>query len=106
MPLLEAAGAACLIAAVVLEPLAHWLAGLRPGASSYGAVVYMQTFVNGELVFAILILAGFAIARYFTGRLDRERRVSFDNGALLTYYAAAQILVGLVLIHGFPRMVG
>ena len=44
-------------------------------------------------------------ARYLTGRLDRERRVSFDNGALLYYYTAAQILVGLVLVHGFPRMV-
>jgi cytochrome c oxidase subunit I+III len=51
-----------------------------------------------------VILAGFAIARYLTGRLDRERRVSFDNGAVLYYYAAVQAVFGLLLIHGFPRM--
>jgi cytochrome c oxidase subunit I+III len=106
MPLLEAAGAILLLAAVALEPVAHWLTGLRPDGSSYGAVVYTQTLVNAELALAVLVLAGFAIARYLTGRLDRERRVSFDNGALLYYYTAAQILVGLVLVHGFPRMVG
>jgi cytochrome c oxidase subunit I+III len=106
MPLLEAAGAILLLIAVVIEPVGHWLTGLRPDASSYGALVYMQTLVNAELILAILVLAGFAIARYLTGRLDRERRVSFDNGALLYYYTAAQILVGLVLVHGFPRMVG
>jgi cytochrome c oxidase subunit I+III len=105
MPFLNAAGAICMVAAVVVEIFAHWSTGLRPAANAYGAVVYMQSLVNGQLAFAIVILAGFSIARYLTGKLDRERRVSFDNGALLYYYTAAQILIGLILIHGFPRMV-
>jgi cytochrome c oxidase subunit I+III len=106
MPLLNAAGALCMVAAVLLELVGQWLTGLRPAANAYGALVYMGSIVNGELAFAIVILTGFAVARYVTGRLDRQRRVSFDNGALLYYYTAAQILVGLALIHGFPRMVG
>ena len=103
-PILLAAVAACLSAAVALEAWGHWTTGLRPTDSAYGAVVYMASFLNFQPVFAFVILAGFAIARYLTGKLDRVRRVTYENGALLAYYAAAQMLAGLVLIHGFPHL--
>ena len=48
----------------------------------------------------------FTLARYVTGKLDAERRVTFENTALLTYYTAGQGLLGLLLIHGFPRIIG
>ena len=48
MPLLNATGALCMAAAVLLEPMAHWLTGLRPEANAYGALVYMGSLVNGE----------------------------------------------------------
>ena len=105
MPLLNGLAPLFLAAAVALELYSHWQTGLTPTMNSYGAMVYMQSVINGQLALALIILGGFAVARYFAGKLDRERRVSFDNGALLYYYAAAQALVGLVLIHGFPRMV-
>jgi cytochrome c oxidase subunit I+III len=106
MPLLNALGALCLAGAVALEIWSHFQSGLRPVENSYGAMVYMQSVVNGQLAFALLIMIGFSVARYFARLLDRERRVSFDNGAVLYYYAAGQALFGLLLIHGFPRMVG
>ncbi|MEX0405586.1 cytochrome c oxidase subunit I [Aquibium sp. LZ166] len=105
MPVLNALGPLLLAAAVALEIYAHWQTGLSPTANSYGAMVYMQSVVNAQLALALLFMGGFAVARYFAGKLDCERRVSFDNGALLYYYAAGQALFGLVLIHGFPRMV-
>jgi cytochrome c oxidase subunit I+III len=104
VPALIGVGALCLTAAVAIELYGHWETGLRPAGNAYGAMVYMQSVINGQLALAIVILAGFAIARYLTGRLDRERRVSFDNGAVLYYYAAVQAVFGLLLIHGFPRM--
>jgi cytochrome c oxidase subunit I+III len=105
-PLLAALGALLLAGAIALEVWSHWTTGLTPTQNAYGAMVYMQSVVNGQLSAALLIMLGFVVARAFAGKLDRVRRVSFDNAALLYYYAAAQALFGLVLIHGFPRMVG
>jgi cytochrome c oxidase subunit I+III len=65
----------------------------------------MASLLNMQLVAAVFILICFAVARYLTGRLDRERRVCFENAWLLYGYAVVQILIGLVLVHGFPRAV-
>jgi cytochrome c oxidase subunit I+III len=37
--------------------------------------------------------------------LSPLRRVTFDNARLLLYYTVAQSLLGLALVHGFPRLV-
>ncbi|MFC6487891.1 cytochrome c oxidase subunit I [Nitratireductor sp. GCM10026969] len=103
-PVFIAIGAVCLASAVALEAWGHWTTGLRPTANAYGAMVYMASFLNLQVGLACVVLAGFAIARYVAGKLDNVRRLSFDNAALLYYYAAAQILLGLVVIHGFPRI--
>jgi cytochrome c oxidase subunit I+III len=39
-----------------------------------------------------------------SGRTDRDRRNSFDFTALLARYAVAQTLLGLALLHRFPRL--
>jgi cytochrome c oxidase subunit I+III len=106
VPVLIFGGAACLLGATAIEILGHWQSGLRPTASAYAAMVYMASALTGQLVFAVVIMTGFAIARYFTGRLDRERRVTFENTALLNYYTAGQGLLGLLIVHGFPRAMG
>jgi cytochrome c oxidase subunit I+III len=67
-------------------------------------MVYMGSVLNGQLA-AVVVMAGFAAARYLTGRLDRKRRVPLECTALLTYYTAAQAFVGLLLVHGFPRAI-
>ena len=88
-PVLLAAGGICLAGAVAVEAIGHWQSGLRPTESSYAAMVYMASLLTGEIAFAIIIMTGFALARYFTGKLDRQRRVTFENTAVPTYYAAA-----------------
>jgi cytochrome c oxidase subunit I+III len=93
------------VLAVYLEFWCQWQAGLRPAASSYGAMVYMGGILDGELVFAVLIMSLFVIARHFTGKLDRVRAATLENTSLLVYYTAAQALVGHLVIHGFPRMI-
>jgi cytochrome c oxidase subunit I+III len=106
LPILLTAGALCLAGGVVVEILAHWQSGLRPTQNAHAAMVYMGSVLNGQLAAAVLVMAGFVTARHFTGRLDRKRRVPFECTALLIYYTAAQALVGLLLVHGFPRAIG
>jgi cytochrome c oxidase subunit I+III len=98
--------AACLVAGLIVEIIGHWNLGLRPTDSAYSAMVYMSAVLNGQLVFAIVIMALFAIARYFTGQLDAVRCVTLENTSLLVAYTAGQSLFGLFLLHAFPRVVG
>lgn len=91
--------------ALGIEIAAHYETGLLPTQNSYGAMVYMNAVIFGQLALTLLIMGGFTIARHLTGRLDRERRVTFENTALLYHYTVVQSLFGLALIHGFPRLV-
>ncbi|MGZ8162425.1 MAG: cytochrome ubiquinol oxidase subunit I, partial [Methylobacter sp.] len=104
-PLLVLLGALSIVLAVYLAIWCHWQTGLSPSQSSYGALVYMASVLNGQLVFAVLIMSLFVIARHFTGKLDRVRFASLENTNLLAYYTVAQALIGLLIIHGFPRMI-
>ena len=87
-----------------VDVLSHWRAGLRPDADAHGALAYMASFLQFQLVLALVVMAGFAIARCLAGMLNRRRRVVFDNLALLWHYTVAQGLFGLLLVHGFPRI--
>jgi cytochrome c oxidase subunit I+III len=51
-------------------------------------------------------MALFVLARSFAGRLDGVRRQTFDNTMLVWHYAVLQGLVGLALVHFFPRFSG
>jgi cytochrome c oxidase subunit I+III len=104
--LLMACGGAALVAAVTIDIVAHWQAGVRPSVSAYAAMVYMGGALNAQLTAAVAIMTLFALARLITGRLDAERRVTYESAAALACYTAGQGLVGLILIHGFPRLVG
>ena len=105
-PVLLLFGATSLLGYIGLEIAAQWQAGLRPTANSHAAMAYMASFLSGQVVAAVVIMALFTLARYVTGRLDVQRPVSFECTALLAYYAAGQGLIGLLLVHGFPRLVG
>jgi hypothetical protein len=61
--------------------------------------------VDGFFVAVSVVLALFALAREAAGKLDRVRRVTFDNAKLFWHYTVAQSLVGVALVHGFPRWV-
>jgi cytochrome c oxidase subunit I+III len=93
-----------LAAALVIDVSTHWQAGVRPDADAHGAMVYMALFLQAQLTLSVLLMTGFAIARSFAGHLDNERRAIFDNLALLSHYTVGQSLLGLLLVHGFPRL--
>jgi hypothetical protein len=82
---------------------AQW--GVSPTESAYGAIVYAFVAVDAFFALSAAVLALFALARRAAGRLDRVRRVVFDNARLFWHYTVAQTLVGLLLLHGFPRLV-
>jgi cytochrome c oxidase subunit I+III len=105
-PILVLLGAACLVGGVSVDILGHWHSGLRATDNSYSAMVYMAGALTGQIVAAVVIMSLFTFARHVAGKLDSERRVTFENTALLAYYAAGQGIVGLALIHGFPRLIG
>jgi len=99
-------GGASLVAAVTVEIMGHWQSGLAPTATAYGAMVYLAGVLAAQVAVVVMLMGLFTIARLVAGRTDRERRNCFDHTALLAYYAAAQTVLGLVLVHGFPRLVG
>ncbi|MFC3166303.1 cytochrome c oxidase subunit I [Ciceribacter thiooxidans] len=96
----------CLTGALVLEITGHVSTGLRPGDNAYAASVYLGAALFGQLVLALVIMGLFTLARHLAGKLDGRRRVTFDNYRLLYHYAVGQSLLGLLLVHGFPRMIG
>jgi cytochrome c oxidase subunit I+III len=49
-------------------------------------------------------MAAFAIARHVAGKLDRVHKATLENASLLLYYTVAQALLGLLIVHGFPRL--
>jgi cytochrome c oxidase subunit I+III len=99
--------AACaLSAALVTDFQGHWQSGLRPEASSYGALVYTAVALEGQLAVTGVIMALYTLARSAAGKLTAQRRATFDNTMLLWHYTVAQGLASLLLIHGFPRVAG
>ena len=94
-----------LAGASAIDAYGQWSAGVRPSDSVYGALVWLNLFLQLQLVAALVVMAGFTIARRLTGQLNSTRRVVFDNLALLWHYTVGQSLFGLLLVHGFPRAV-
>ncbi|MEP1597096.1 MAG: cytochrome ubiquinol oxidase subunit I, partial [Hyphomonas sp.] len=94
------------VAGLGLEFQGHWAQGLRPQSSSYAAMVYLDIILSAQIMLAILIMCFYCIARILVGKLDRIRVASLENTSLLLYYLVGQALLGLLLIHGFPRIMG
>ena len=88
----------------LLDLLGHWNAGLRPADSSYAALVYAFVTIQGQVVVAVMLMGFYAAARSLSGKLDASRRVTFDNTKCLGWYAIAQGLVGLLVMHLAPRL--
>lgn len=103
--LLIVTAVAALSVSLAIETLGHWRSGLRPEASGYAAMVYLAAALQLELVVALLVIAFYTLARLIAGYLDHARRVSFESFALLLHYSVGQGLLGLLLVHGFPRLV-
>jgi cytochrome c oxidase subunit I+III len=95
-----------LIASLGIEFFGQWQTGLRPDGSGYAAMAYLSSLLQLQLALPLIAMSGFVLARRLAGRLDATRRVTFDNFGLLWHYTVGQGLLALLLVHGFPRLVG
>jgi cytochrome c oxidase subunit I+III len=93
------------LAALAVEIYGHWEGELRPHSSGYGAMVYMSGVLQGQIVIAFVIMALFTAVKHIAGRIDHVRRATFDNVFLFGHYLIGQSLIGMLLVHGFPRLV-
>ena len=98
----QAAGIVLLICAYGSELFSRW--HIDPSASSYGAMVYLMSFLNGQLVFATFLYGLFNIAAVYYGRFNKGRCVGQDCLVLLWTYLAAQALISYALIGGFSGL--
>jgi cytochrome c oxidase subunit I+III len=94
------------VAAVGVDLWAHLRLSVSPEAHAYGASVYTILALQAFFVATVAIMALYTIARWWTGKLDSVRRSTFDNTMLFWHYATAQGLVGVIVVHGFPRLLG
>lgn len=85
------------------EAAGEWISGRRPWRTAFDALVYLNSLLQLQIIGAVVIMTGFAVARRLTGRIDRTRRVVMDNLSLLWLFAIGQGLTGLALLHAFPR---
>ncbi|WP_334190385.1 cytochrome c oxidase subunit I, partial [Noviherbaspirillum sp.] len=100
------AAAILLACASAADFYGQWTTGLRPTESAYGAVVYAIIALQAFYVAVVIVMALYTSARAWCGLLHAQRRVTFDNTMLLWYYTVAQGLIGLALVHSFPRLTG
>jgi cytochrome c oxidase subunit I+III len=105
-PILIAIALPLLVLASALDLWAQWRSGLSPGAHAYGASVYAIVSIQAFFVATTTVMGLYTIARWLAGKLDPERRATFDNTMLFWHYTTAQGLVGLLVVHGFPRVIG
>ncbi len=95
-----------LIGALAAEFYGHWQSGLRAPENSYAAMVYTLIASQGLFAATLAIMGLYTLARSFAGRLDAQRRATFDSTMLLWHYTVVQGLLTLGMIHLFPRFIG
>ncbi|MFC7477230.1 cbb3-type cytochrome c oxidase subunit I [Dankookia sp. GCM10030260] len=102
--LLMPAALLLLLGGFAADLLALWQAGLRPSLHPHGAASYALLVWQGLHVSVAFIMAFYVAARAWAGMLDGTRRLSFDIVMLFWLYTSGQGVVGLLLLHGFPRL--
>ncbi|HEY8613382.1 MAG TPA: cbb3-type cytochrome c oxidase subunit I [Roseomonas sp.] len=95
---------ALLVAGYAADLSAAWEAGLRPSQHAHAAITYGLLAWQGVNLAVSVIMALYTQARSWAGMIDGTRRLTFDNTMLFWLYTAGQGAVGIVLLHGFPRL--
>ncbi|MFC7735770.1 cbb3-type cytochrome c oxidase subunit I [Roseomonas sp. GCM10028921] len=93
-----------LLAGYATDLSAIWSAGLRPSQHAHAAITYGLVAWQGVNIAASVIMALYTGARSWAGMIDGTRRLTFDNTVLFWLYTAGQGAAGIVLLHGFPRL--
>jgi cytochrome c oxidase subunit I+III len=73
------------------------LGAISPTRDGYGATLHALNAWQGLHVLLVLVMGGYSLARRAAGRLDAQRRVTFENTLGMWLYTAAQGLATALL---------
>ena len=79
-----------------------WSAGLRPHASSQGAIVFALLSWQGVMLATATLMAGYLMVRTVCGLVAAKRGSTVDLISLFLAYIAMQGLIAAALTHLFP----
>ncbi|MVW79866.1 cbb3-type cytochrome c oxidase subunit I [Bordetella sp. 02P26C-1] len=99
-------GICVLLAASAFELVQHWQTGLRPQRGAYDAVVYAVAGHQAFFAIIVAIMGVFTLARSMANKLNLQHQSCLQATQTMWHYTVVQGLVGLVLVHQFPRLVG
>jgi cytochrome c oxidase subunit I+III len=92
------------IAAFILLCVGMWFhflslldAAIRPDTHAFGAILFAIASWQALHVALLAIMAGFLLARVWTGQIGKNRRNVFDHTALMWHYTVAQGILALGL---------
>lgn len=85
---------------------AYWTAGLRPSADAHAAVVSTLIGLVGVLAACVAVLSLYCVARLAAGRLNGERRLTFEVTAMFTHYTVVQAVLTILFLASLPRLLG
>ena len=96
---MQTAGLVLLGAAFAIELAGRW--AVVPSETSYGAMTYLFSFLNGQLIAALAIFGMFNIVAVIRGRIYRAKRVGQQCLTLLWSYLAVQAIVSYAILGGW-----
>lgn len=103
--LMMTASMACLTAALVVDFLDWWQAGLRGSVSGQGAAVYSMMAWHASIVAAVVLSSFFYLARWLRGLAPRPVNKTLEALRILFVYAALEGAVGLLLPRLIPGVI-
>lgn len=92
----------CLVAALALDGLDWWNAGLRGDASGQGATIYAMLAWHGSIVASVVLSAFYYLARWMRGLAPGPANKTLEALRILFMYAALEGAAGLLLPRVLP----
>ncbi|MBW8467001.1 MAG: hypothetical protein K0M67_01950, partial [Thiobacillus sp.] len=92
----------CLVAALAVDGLDWWNAGLRGDASGQGATICAMLAWHGTIVAAVVMSAFYYLARWMSGLAPGPANKTLEALRILFMFAALEGTLGLLLPRLLP----
>ncbi len=92
----------CLVAALAVDALDWWNAGLRGDASAQGAAIYAMLAWHSSIVLAVMLSACYYLARWMRGLAPAPANKTLEALRILFMFAAVEGKAGLLLPRLLP----
>ena len=92
----------CLVAALAVDSIDWWNAGLRGDASGQGATIYAMLAWHSTIVLAVVLSAFYYLARWLRGLAPGPANKTLEVLRILFIYAAMEGIAGLLLPRLLP----